>query len=252
MTNEIIIKLTIIIVALIIIYKKRTSGKKSYQKTVASPSKSDEGNQEVITASSQSAWNPYLVSGFGYKCVWFAVKTSNKIRVAEILGLKNIIESNWGNGIDQAYKYNDYFVFITPAIDGWTLATGQGISAGDSEESVNEIKELLNIFSKEFGEAQFFANHRVVDFYSWMKSRNGQFERRYWYIGGYDTIEEGVPTDFEKALHLATDFNTTEEQDIVLPRESTVMKVAENWSVDPTKLEERKDLAGSFGLLGVR
>ena len=51
---------------------------------------------------------------FGYKCMWYAVKTEDKQELADFLELKNISVSNWQSGIPKAYEG---FVFITPPID---------------------------------------------------------------------------------------------------------------------------------------
>jgi hypothetical protein len=68
--------------------------------------------------SSVNKTTPDSAIGFGYKCMWFTVKTNNKVTVAEILKLENVSDCNWQVGISKAY--NDS-IFITPTIDGWTL-----------------------------------------------------------------------------------------------------------------------------------
>lgn len=196
--------------------------------------------------------------GFGYKCRWFAVKSDNKNRLAELLELKNISACNWEMGIDHAYSGS---VFITPAIDGWTLACGGGLPAGDNKEGIIRVKQILQSLSKEFGEAQFFSTHRVVEYHCWMKATNGKVDRVYSYLGeaGENIAVEGTPTTFERAVNLANTFsdeakdeNYFQREDIVWANEDLLMQIAANWSINPTTLDNRPDINPSLGLIGQR
>lgn len=193
---------------------------------------------------------------FGYKIVWIAVKTDNKSELSKILGLKNSKPSNWKSGIENAYENS---VFITPQIGEWTLAVGMGLPLGDSQESIEKLEKVLNELSSEFGEAQFFGTHRVVEYHNWMKSVNGKMERIYSYVG--ESMENikvyGKPTEPESNLNL---FNSLSEEaksdeyfdreDLDYADEELVMKIAENWSVNPTKLTERTDIKTELGIIG--
>lgn len=123
--------------------------------------------------------NPDEPIDFGYKMVWIAIKINNKERVAAILELKNIQNSNWKSGIETAY--NDG-IFITPSIGDWTLAVGIKLANGELED-INKLEKILNKLSSKFGEAQSFGTHRVVEYHHWMKSVNGQITRTYAYLG---------------------------------------------------------------------
>lgn len=244
MRTGIIIGLIVITVIAVGLYKKNSSSEQTYYHSTV-PSTVD----KTV---------PDSAVGFGYKCMWFAVKTDNKIRFAEILKLKNVSECNWQVGIDKAYNGS---VFITPPIDGWTLACGWGLPHGDSKESIDEVKVFLQTLSKEFGEAQFFCTHRITEYHCWIKAVNGQIERVYSYLGesGENIVIEGQPTEFERNLKLANTFSDEakndkyfERKDIVWADEELLMQVAEHWSIDPTKLDERQDVEPSLGLLGQR
>ncbi|MFM2224831.1 MAG: hypothetical protein RJA07_1033 [Bacteroidota bacterium] len=211
---------------------------------------------ESTALSSVDQTVPDSAVGFGYKCMWFAVKTNDQQKLADHLKIKNTIKCNWKVGIDKAYEDS---VFITPPIDGWTLACGLGFPTGYSNEAVDEVKQILQTLSKEFGEAQFFCTNRVIEYHSWIRATNGQVTRVYSYLGeqGENIVIEGETTDFEKTFKLvntfsqeAKDENYFDNIDLILPDESFVMKVAENWSIDPTKLDNRKDLLPSLGLIG--
>jgi hypothetical protein len=193
---------------------------------------------------------------FGYKTVWFAIKTDNKKRISEILKLKNSKECNWKVGIAESY-YNS--IYITPQIKEWTLVCGMDLLNGNDKENLIFAKKTIKALSEEFGEAQFFGSHRVVEYQSWMKAINGKIIRAYCYLGesAENLIVEGEPTDFEKQYKLintlskeAQDDKYFEREDLFYPDEEFVMKVAENWSINPTKLEERKDIKNELGIIG--
>lgn len=192
---------------------------------------------------------------FGYKMVWIAVKTDKKERIAEILQLKNIQSSNWTSGIQSASKDG---IFITPLIGQWTLAVGIKLANGQLED-INKLEKNLNKLSAEFGEAQSFGTHRVVEYHHWIKSVNGKITRTYSYIGesGENIKVFGELTEPEKGLNLlntlskeAKSENYWEQEDLVYANEGLVMKIAKNWSVNPTKLTERKDIKKGLGIIG--
>lgn len=134
-----------------------------------------------------------------------------------------------------------------------------GLPLGDSKESLEKLEKVLNELSSEFGEAQFFGTHRVVEYHNWMKSVNGKMKRIYSYVG--ESMENikvfGNLTESEKGLNL---FNSLSEEaksdeyfdreDLDYADEKLVMKIAENWSINPTKLTERTDIKNELGIIG--
>lgn len=220
-----------------------------------------EKSNEIKTTTAPSAIDkniPDLPVAFGYKCMWFAVKTDDKHRLAEILKIKNISDCNWQTGIDAAYNGS---VFITPTISGWTLACGWGLPHGDTKAGIEEVKTILRSLSKEFTDAQFFCTHRVSEYHCWIKATLGQVERVYSFSGesGANLAVEGFPTAFEQTMNLANSLSDEaqneeylEREDLVWPDEEILMQVAEHWSIDPSKLDKRKDLSPALGLLGQR
>ena len=193
---------------------------------------------------------------FGYKIVWIAIKTNNKSKLSKILGLKNPKPANWKSGIENAYESR---IYITPQIGEWTLAVGMGLPLGDSIESIEKLELLLNKFSSEFGEAHFFGTHRVVEYHNWMKSVNGKMERIYSYVGesGENIKVFGQLTDSEKGLKLFNSLSEEaksddywEREDLDFADEELVMEIAENLSINPTKLTERTDIKNELGIIG--
>lgn len=196
-----------------------------------------------VTAADIDKSIPDMPESFGYKCMWYAIKTENVQRIAEILQLKSLEPCNWSVGVRKAYQDS---VFITPAIGDWTLVAGRGLLFADTPAEIMDVKNLLARLSNEFGEAQFFCTHRIVEYHLWMKAIKGKVTRAYGYLGESDenVIVEGEPTDIEKGYDLintfsaeAKDKNYLTREDIFVPDEQTVMEIAGNWSVDPFRLE---------------
>ncbi len=216
-----------------------------------------------ITSSYKSNSEPFKILkeldsplDFGYKTVWIAVKTNKKIALANLLKLKNIQPSNWESGIQKAYKNS---IFITPQIGEWTIAVGMGLPTGDTLESIETLEILLNNLSSIYGEAHFFGTHRVVEYHNWMKSINGKIERVYAYIGenNQNIKVSGQLTPPEKKLTLFNSLSKEaksntywDREDLDYPDEELVMKIAENWSINPVKLSQRTDIKQELGLIG--
>jgi hypothetical protein len=195
---------------------------------------------------------------FGYKCMWFAIKSVHTEELIKTLNLSNIRPCNWQMGIEKAYENS---VYITPPINGWTLACGRGLPHGDTKEGIEYVKNILQNLSEDYGEAQFFCTHRVTEYHCWIKAVEGDIQRVYSYLGeaNENIIIEGEATEFEKTFHLVDTFsvesrerNYFEREDITLPDEEIVMKVAESWSINPSTLENRNDIIPALGLLGDR
>ncbi len=187
--------------------------------------------------------------------MWFAIKTTKQQEVAEIVGVTHLVKSNWENGIKEAYNKS---IFITPVINDWTLVVGWGLPRGDSKDSLQKIKKLITALSARFGEAQFFCTHRVIEYHCWMKSMHGNIDRVYSYHGelGENPNIYGDPTEIELRYNLV-DASSKETQpndssnneDLTYPNEEFVMKIARDWSIDPSTLDDKK-YPKSLGMIG--
>lgn len=190
--------------------------------------------------------NPDNPIPFGYKSCWFAVKTNNTDLLVKTLGLQNLSQANWHSGIECAYGDSNY-VYITPPIGKWKLIVGTSLNFGDSDEGIEEVTQILNKLSKVFGEAQFFGTHRVVEFHCWAKSVDGELKRYYSYLGerGENLKVYGEISEIENSINLINTFSERakdefylDDESLVFPSEELVMKIAGDWSVNPSLLEE--------------
>jgi len=93
-----------------------------------------------------------------------------------------------------------------------------------------------------------------------VKATNGNIDRLYSYLGeSRENIDiSGKPTEIENNYNLINTFSEEAKHDdywnrddLTYPDEELVMKIAGNWSVDPTTFDNRKDIKG-LGLLGRR
>ncbi len=193
---------------------------------------------------------PDAPRGFGYKNKWLAIKSNNKEKVASFLKFKEVKKSKWEDGVQFGYGKG---VFITPEINGWVLVLGIDISELEKEST----KEFLRSVSKEFGECQIFLTHRIVEYHFWGLARNGKIERLYSYFSeSGNLIIEGKRTEVENAFNFVDTFSEESKEDgywtrkdIDIPNEENVMKIAEAWSINPTKIEEIPTVQG-IGLIG--
>jgi len=178
---------------------------------------------------------------FGYKCMWFAVKTTNVDDVVKEISLKSAQRCNWKAGVAAAYGGS---IFVTPSVNGWTLIVGQDLPTLDDDERRKQTEAMLVKLSKRFGEAQHYGTHRVVEFHAWVRAVGGKITREYAYLGerGEKLYHSGTITSEEQAVGITSDSS-------FFPNESHVMKVAGKWSLDPTELSSKSSGKG-VGWLG--
>jgi len=172
---------------------------------------------------------------FGYKCSWYLVRTTETEHLSSVFGLKRTAEVNWEKGIEAAYQG---FVFISPPVDGWTFVVSTNLAQSRIEKITQKAASMLQKLSSAFGEAQFYATHRVVELHIWAKALNGKLIRAHGYIGESGEIfwDEGKAEVPE--VDIRSDIN-----------EETVMEMARAWSISPTDLDQHKSKP-SLGLVG--
>jgi hypothetical protein len=177
---------------------------------------------------------------FGYKCAWYAMRTNDIEAAVLAMGLAGTVESSWAHGVEAAHSDK---VFVTPPLGGWILALGRTLFHVDTTHA-ESVVPMLTKLSSVFGEAQYFATHRVVEAHCWALARVGKLIRAYAYVGdqGEITWDEGQPTEAELALgEGALEFPG--------PNESQLMQIAEAWSINPSELESTFNQP-SLGRLG--
>ncbi|WP_239158978.1 hypothetical protein [Winogradskya humida] len=199
--------------------------------------------------------------GFGGKQAWLAIRDTDPARVLAALGLRELGEVSWRNGIDLAHLTDDR-VAVTPALPGargekWVLAVGRYLLRPDVTVDVTDLSERLQT------EVQFFATHRTTESHRWQRAAQGSLLRAFGYVGqtGDVTSWFGDPDPAERAAGLpatitpgadrkpaADPFEAElaelllaegDEDVTVLVSEQDVLRVADGWSLDPTSLDGR-------------
>ncbi|QDU78144.1 hypothetical protein Pan97_52260 [Bremerella volcania] len=208
----------------------------------------------VVELPPQEPDDPF---GFGYKNTWWAVPSVDMQAVVTAFGLQNSQPANWRSGIANAY---DRSVFVTPAVDGWTLVTGFELPPSNNDVR-REVAQPLEELSQTFGEAQVFSTHRIVDYHVWAKAVQGKLIRGYGYLGesGETLWNAGDLTPEEQSLGIAfvderslkdEEESYWERDDIQTASEDDVMNVARAWSVAPCDFKNYKPRERKLGILG--
>jgi hypothetical protein len=188
---------------------------------------------------------------FGYKMIWLAVKTNDTEAVVNALSLTDVQAANWQTGVEAAYHGR---LFVSPPLDDWTFVLSRELPQDD--ELQGQLAEFLSVLSARFGEVQYFATHRVVEFHAWALYRDGREIRAFAYIG--DQGELSADRGNKTAAELESGFDYFnpdhpelssedywEREDLEHPQEEDVMAMAGKWSIDPQQLEQRDFVAGA-------
>lgn len=188
---------------------------------------------------------PDMPVPFGYKSQWFAVRTTDTQAVADVLRLKRLERANWRTGMSGA---DAGYYFVTPPVHGWTLVVNPHMPDLSGSEEPGPLL-VLERLSAAFGEAGYFASHRVVGYHAWVKAERGEIVRGYAYVGerGETILDQGGLSPAERDANLA--FTDLDAEEAVLPGEEDVLLMAKLWSADPSMAQGAYE-AGT-GLAGV-
>ena len=215
-----ILSIALVVVGLILLACKRNES-----------SQSSDTAQEI---KRDKSFNPDLTpdspTPFGYKCVWFVVKSADSEDVAKTFGLKSPIRCNWKSGIMGAYHGN---IFVSPPVNGWIFIVGDELPTLDDPKRKKETEALLTTLSSKYGEAQHYASHRIVGLATWAKASGGKILREYSYLGETGevlfSIGEKTKEEIDAGIKDGSDF---------FPSEEEVMNVAGKWSLNPQTLNK--------------
>jgi hypothetical protein len=175
-----------------------------------------------------------VMVGFGGKQAWLAVAAGEPTAVIAALGLRDLGDVPWRDGIDLAHLTDDR-VAVTPPLPGargtmWVLATGRRL--------LQTTVDVIGLSAMLDTEVQFFATHRVTELHRWQRAVSGDLVRTFGYVGqtGEITSWHGDPDPAERDAGLPGELD---EETTVLVGEKDVLSVAAAWSIDPTTLSGR-------------
>lgn len=173
---------------------------------------------------------PDLPLPFGYKSIWLTVPSSSSKDVLDALGIEHSRVSSWRSGLHAAASGQ---VFVTPPLDGWVAVVGSSLPQIGEDETERALQEILRRLSGAFGQACYFASHRVVEYHAWAKFVGGDAVREFAYLGesGEVLADRGAPTAEEKRSAQVFSVDAVEAGRV--PDEDSVLEVAAGWCFDP-------------------
>lgn len=198
---------------------------------------------------------PDTPRAFGNDMAWIAIKSDNRDAIASAMGLQTLVPANWQSGIATLYDTAlcDDFVFITPAVKGWTFVVGVPLPLPATRSFADKLTPLLTSLSAEFREVQYFASYPAIDLFAWAKLERGRMARAF-AIGDEGVIwDRGRPTREERALGLQLfelrgirgRKGDAGEAIILHPTQEHVLRLAASWGLNPSALGERSAAVGA-------
>jgi hypothetical protein len=131
----------------------------SFTKKQSLPQDATKGKSDISEINLQIEDFKGVPEYFGYKSSWLAIKADKNREIAEF-----IKHSEENSSHKLIFKYPSWSVFLTSPKNGWIFIAGDS-PVGDSKESLADLKLLLTKLSSQFGEVQFFATHRIVEYH---------------------------------------------------------------------------------------
>ncbi|MCX2525496.1 hypothetical protein [Larsenimonas rhizosphaerae] len=212
---------------------------------------------------------PDIPQAFGYKTSWFAIKSDQSKKVADLFEIQNQKPSNWASGLSCSFQNK---IFVSPPINGWIFVVSQSLPfIGDpliptAEDMIQRYSHIADNFEN----VQFFGSHRVVDaaVYAW--AVNGKWQRIFSISEGEVHSNYGLYSEPERQLNIlnlselscraATDritkaFEEYEESESlindmpIVVEETYILELAGLLSINPIKLDKTHEPLG-VGIIG--
>ncbi|MFB8245292.1 hypothetical protein ACFC5X_09610 [Streptomyces sp. NPDC055952] len=133
---------------------------------------------------------------------WLAVETVDQARVVKALGLTDVRETTWGDGVELidgvAHEEEPFStVVVTPSVRGWTLVIGPYFGLPYPQQTTH-VTDLCLELSTHFGKAQLFFHSEQNDGEAWLIAERGRIVRRW--ISEYPELALGEPFGVERRL----------------------------------------------------
>lgn len=193
---------------------------------------------------------------FGYKMCWLAIKNASSVELVKDLEIINPAPAGWQQGIETVYKDSQQdtmknTVYLTPEIEGWTLIVSYSLPTPEPE-TAQILLELLEYLSSKYGIACSYGTNSVSEYHHWIKYTSGKLIRAFATAEGSILLDEGEVTpeesfiNFDEIMKIQNPEYNGDIDFESLPDEETVLLVAENWSLNPAKLEEFSSTGEGF------
>jgi hypothetical protein len=182
---------------------------------------------------------------------WLAVRAHHPRVVQSALELQNARACAWTDALVAPFEPR---LFISPAINGWVIVMGCDLP--DPADDVDQCFVFLGQLSRKLGEVQFFCRNRAVSHHGWARLNHGKVLRAYVWAG--ETLwHQGRTTEIERELKLrcldyteSSEVMGLSERELLALNTEKVIRLAANWSIDPTNVEadalDAKGIAGDL------
>lgn len=201
---------------------------------------------------------PDAPHAFGYEMSWIAVLSSDTEAVLDALGIVGETASNWNNGIGTVYDHwlGPDRVFISPPVDGWTFIVSLALPHPVSVGQVDKCTPLLAQLARSFVDVQYFFSYPPLDFYAWVRFREGRLLRAFassdegviWSKGQAARAEQALGLKLFEFRGVRGRHGDAGSEILMSPTEEQVMQIARSWSRDPTTLKAG-DAAAALGYI---
>jgi hypothetical protein len=195
-----------------------------------------------------AAFNPAV---FEPPVRWLAIRSENTQAVQAALDVQHARACSWGDALATAFEPR---LFISPPAHGWILVLGCDLP--DPADDIDDCYKFLVSLSSKLGEVQFFSRNRAVSHHGWARLISGKVVRAYAWAG--ETLwDQGAMTEAERDLKMrclsyteGTEVLGYAERELLSLNTERVVRLAANWSVDPTALDaahmEGQGIAGAL------
>ena len=210
--------------------------------------------QEVVADVDRAPDRPVP---FGYATAWLAIRTTDTIRVLEALDLAEPIRASWKGGIAATYDEAtaETHVFVAPPVAGWTCVIGLTLPQPAGVGYYDRAGQLLEALASEFPDVQYYFSYPLLDLYGWARWKDGRLLRAF-AMGGEGVLwNTGRLTEGEKQVGLRlppagrSAARSQWQETHSYPSEEIVLRLAGEWSLDPSAIDKR-DATAALGYLG--
>lgn len=186
---------------------------------------------------------------FGCEMSWIAVLTADTEAVLDALDIKGETASNWNNGIGTIYDrwLGPDRVFISPPVDGWTFVVSLALPHPQPTGAgyMDKCTPVLSRLARSFVDVQYFFSYPPLDFYAWVRFREGRLLRAFastdegviWSKGQASRAEQALGLKLFEFRGVRGRHGDAGAEILMSPTEEQVMQIARSWSRDPTTLK---------------
>lgn len=198
---------------------------------------------------------------FGYGMAWLAVRARDPKVVLEALGIASAAPCNWDSGIGTVYDQalGEGHVFISPPVNGWIFVVGLSLPYPAGGGFVDKFTPTMIGLGARFAEVQYYFSYPLIDFFAWARLIDGRLVRAFAVGDEGVVMNKGRTTQEERGLGLKLfELRGVKGRKgdaggelILHPTEEHVMRLAQRWSLDPTRLDTSAGSGAGLGFIAL-